>query len=188
VAVVALATALAAANRGRLSLRCIDGELEARRGRWLPWGDAALAAPELPPLPVPAARCRDRSMRDRAALETAWVEELEAAVVHAVAEGSAAELSALLDVLELRSAAGEDRSETLDRRRRAILAARARIEVERARAARERASTHIEDARAAGLDDRTVRELEAGLAAPPGEPTTEPRPPADEVPPGGRAL
>lgn len=163
-----VAAAAAAANAGRFGLRCIDGKIEARRGTVVPGRMTRLRDPLFVPLTVPPALCRDTDFGSRGALERAYVEAALASVDAAIAAGSDEDLQRSLASLELLLGAASDRIDTsgLERRRRALLIARLRAEVEQARTARQRAMSRIEQAREAGLDDPLVDQLEQELRTP----------------------
>jgi hypothetical protein len=157
--------ASAVANTGRFALVCVDGKMEARRGSLLPGRMKPLPDPLFVPLTVPPALCRNSEHGSRRALERAYIETAIASVDAAIAAGSAEDLQRSLASLELMLGSAGEHLETsgLERRRRALLLARLRSEVEQARTARQRAMSRIEQAREAGLDDPLVDQLEREL-------------------------
>jgi hypothetical protein len=154
------------ANETHYALRCTDGKLEATQGSMLPVGESALGDPLFIALPVPDSLCQDTTYRSYAALESAYLDTAVASVDAAIAGGSGEDLQRGLATLELILSAAGDRVETdsLERRRRALLSARLRVEVDEARATRQRALTRIEQARKAGLDGAYLDELQRQVA------------------------
>ena len=103
-----LVGSLAWGNRGRLSLRCTEGRLEAHRGTVIPWREVPLEDPIFVPLPVSEDRCIDATFGSRRALESAYLDAAVTSVDHAISSGSAQDVQRSLATLDLIIAAAED--------------------------------------------------------------------------------
>lgn len=193
-AIVLALVASSVANAGRVSLRCIDGQLVAYRGSLLPVGEEPLEEPALPPVPVPAAACEDEELPGLTELRARHRELTRGRVDEAIRNDDRVAIESTVEALDamVDPAAVSDDSEDVLRDRRDLLGSVVEAKVEDARAAHQEALRWIERARQAGVDPARVRAAERALGlhaspeAPPresAEPLAEPAPaPVDSTP------
>lgn len=195
-ALVLALVASSVANAGRVSLRCVDGQLVAYGGSLLPVGEEPLDDPTLPPVPVPAAACEDEELSGLAELRARHRELTRGRVDEAIRSDDRVAIESTVEALDAMAdpaVAGED-SEDVLRDRRDLLGSILDAKVEDARAAHQDALRWIERARQAGVDPAHLRAAERALgldslseAAPrePAEPLAEAEPVPDDASPQG---
>jgi hypothetical protein len=170
------------ANAGRVSLRCVDGQLVAYHGSLLPVGEEPLDDPTLPPVPVPAAACEDEELSGLAELRARHLELTRGRVDEAIRSDDRVAIESTVEALDAMAdpAAGGDGREAVLRNRRDLLGTIVDAKVEDARAAHQDALRWIERARQAGVDPARLRAAERALGLPEST-TTEPEAPPAEL-------
>lgn len=186
-ALVLALVASSVANAGRVSLRCIDGQLVAHRGSLLPVGEEPLDDPTLPPVPVPSAACEDEELPGLAELRARHRELTRGRVDEAIRSDDRVAIESTVEALDamVDPATAGDASEDVLRDRRDLLGSIVDAKVEDARVAHQDALRWIERARQAGVDPARVRAAERalGLHATPDAAPLEPAEPLTEVAP-----
>lgn len=175
---VALVTS-SVANFRRVSLRCIDGDLVAHRGRPLPFGEELMDQERYPPIAVEDEHCLDVTLGSVRELERRYVDWTVSRVDEAM-------IAADPDALESAEAwmervSSERSNEQLRERRRSILVELVERDLREADASLERARSRLQEAKDAGVDDEVLRALQDRLDALTGGPQEPPKAPA--VPP-----
>lgn len=189
-ALVLALVASSVANAGRVSLRCVDGQLVAYHGSLLPVGEEPLHDPSLPPVPVPTAACEDEELEGMAELRARHRELTRGRVDDAIRSEDRVAIESTVEALDaMADPAAGDGSEDVLRDRRDLLGSIVDAKIEDARAAHQDALRWIERARQAGVDPARLRAAERalGLQAPadaePPDATPEAEPtPVEPVP------
>lgn len=185
-ALVLALVASSVANAGRVSLRCVDGQLVAYHGSLLPVGEEPLDDPTLPPVPVPAAACEDEELPGLAELRTRHRELTRGRVDEAIRNDDRVAIESTVEALDamVDPGAASDDGEDVLRDRRDLLGSIVDAKVEDASAAHQEALRWIERARQAGVDPARLRAAERalGLHAIPEAPREPAEPLAEAVP------
>jgi hypothetical protein len=185
-ALVLALVASSVANAGRVSLRCVDGQLVPHRGSLLPVGEEPLGDPSLPPVPVPAAACEDEELEGFAALKARHLELTRGRIDDAIRSADRVAIESTVEALDAMADPGTG-SENLLRDRRDLLGTIVDQKVEDARVAHQHALRWIERAREAGVDPARLRAAERALGLP-ATADTEPPLAATDPPPAPAEL
>lgn len=176
------------ANNGRMSLRCVDGQLVAFRGVLMPAGEEPLDDPTLPPLPVPAAACEDEELESLDTLRARHRELAHGRMDEAMLSEDRMAMESTMEALDAMAETPESASDAERERKRKVLESVVDAKVEEARASQQEALRWIERAQRAGVDPARLRAAERMLWLLAPEPTAPP-PPAEEMPePSSPAL
>lgn len=164
-ALVLALVASSVANAGRVGLRCVDGQLVAYRGSFLPVGEEPLHDSTLPPVPVPAAACEDEDLSGVAELRSRHLELTRGRVDEALRSEDRVAIESTVEALDAMADPASDASQREDvlRNRRDLLGTIIEAKVEDARTAHQEAVRWIERARQAGVDPARLRAAERAL-------------------------
>jgi hypothetical protein len=168
------------ANAGRVGLRCVDGQLVAYRGSFLPVGEEPLDDSTLPPVPVPTAACEDEDAPGLAELRARHLVLTRGRVDEALRSEDRVAIESTVEALDAMVDPAKDGGgrEDVLRNRRDLLGTIIEAKVEDARAAHQDAVQWLERARQAGVDPARLRAAERALGlrvgAEPSEPPSTP--------------
>jgi hypothetical protein len=160
-AVVGLVAA-SVANRQRIALRCIDGQLIAYRGRPLPAGEKPLDPDRFPPLPAKDLACRDQPFSSIEELEARYLTITLSQVDDAIASAQSEQLESAANTVD-RLGDRPELEEFMGKRRRAVLVSLLESDLDEAAAVLGRLRTRLRAAKAAGVSPTVVRALESQL-------------------------
>lgn len=170
------------ANRQRVSLKCIEGQLVAYRGRPLPAGEQPLDPDRFPPIQADEVACRDQPFSSIEELEARYLAFTVSQIDEAIASAKASELESAANTVD-RFGDRPELEEFMGKRRRAVLVSLLESDLDEASALLGRIRTRLRAAKAAGVSPTVLRALETQLeqmledasTRPPAEPPAPPQ-------------